>query len=74
MSTLHYYRKDDIPFARITGASIAALCGYYGPISKSLGEILDDPNAIEAAKIPLCESCVRFYSRLEDRAEQDVTV
>lgn len=74
MSTLHYYRKGDIQFARITGASITPLCGDYGPISKSLGEILDDPNAIAAAKIPLCESCVRFYSRLEDRAEQDVTV
>ncbi|GAA4374147.1 hypothetical protein [Paeniglutamicibacter cryotolerans] len=73
MSKLHYYLTADIEFARITDAAIMPLCGDFGKISKAFWEILDTPNAIADASIPLCLECAGRFVAIPERAEQDVS-
>lgn len=65
---LHYFRKTDIEFSRITGANVPTLCGRHQPVLPS-----EDNASSDGQQVPVCEECNQAYHLIPDRAERKVT-
>lgn len=64
---LHYFRKIDIEFSRITGASAATLCGRTQPVLP-----VENSTAGNGQSLPICAECSEDYQLIPISAERKV--
>lgn len=69
MSTtlLHYFRKTDIEFSRITGTNVPTLCGRTQPVLPA-----EANTSSNGQQVPICEECNQTYHRIPSRVEQEI--
>lgn len=69
MSTtrLHYFRKIDIDFSRLTGAKVPTLCGRAQPVLP-----VENSTAGNGQSLPICAECSEDYQLIPISAERKV--